>query len=135
METYVTGVADEAELKSYMTLLNQHLRTARRCAPDAASKMAMMMSGYLTAGTWNCNTHPQTDMKYVLDYFYYVIANDPDLVGLFGVGCYDINRTDEEYARWIGRLIRHYGVEGNVTMLSGAVQLHLQSRPPARRRL
>ncbi|NMA40492.1 MAG: hypothetical protein GX937_09980 [Lentisphaerae bacterium] len=118
METYVTGVADEAELKSYMTLLNQHLRTARRCAPDAASKMAMMMSGYLTAGTWNCNTHPQTDMKYVLDYFYYVIANDPDLVGLFGVGCYDINRTDEEYARWIGRLIRHYGVEGNVTMLS-----------------
>ncbi|MDD4099270.1 MAG: hypothetical protein PHC30_10910, partial [Lentisphaeria bacterium] len=41
METYVTGSANAAELKTYMTLLNQHLRTARRCAPDAAGKMAL----------------------------------------------------------------------------------------------
>ena len=118
METYVASVRNEADVPGYMKLLNDHVRFAEKCIPDAKQRMAFMMSGYISAGAWNINIYPGTDIKYIMDYFFWKFANDPELKGIFAIGCYDINNCDEERVRWIGRLMRHYCVEGKTDLLS-----------------
>ena len=118
METYVETTPDLKSLKEYYTLVSKHLQYAKQSTPDAPERMMLIMSGLLTAGAWDCNGYPQSDIKYALDYFFHLVATVPDGKGLYGVGCYNFNYADEENARWIGKLLRHYAVEGNKEMLS-----------------
>lgn len=118
METYVETTPDLASLKKYYELVRKHFQLANMSSPDAPERMMLIMSGLLTSGAWNCNAYPQSDIKYALDYFFHLTATVPEARGLYGVGCYNLQYADEENARWIGLLLRHYAVEGNTEMLS-----------------
>ncbi len=118
METYVETTPDLASLKEYYKLVKRHMVLAKRCSPDAPERMMMIMSGLLMNGAWNCNSYPQSDIKYALDYYYHLLATEPEARDLYGVGCYNLRYADEENARWISLLLRHYAVEGNTEMLS-----------------
>ena len=118
LETYITTSKDQESTEKYMNYLNEHIRHAESILPGSTSRLAFMFSGYLSAGVYDVNCHPQTDIKWTMDYFLWKIANDPELKGIFGTGFYDTNRCDEEYLRWAGALMRHYCVEGQRGMLS-----------------
>ena len=118
METYISSSKNAEEVEKYMMLLNHHVRYAEKCIPDAKSRLSFMMSGYISAGAWNINIYPESDIKYSMDYFFWKFATDPELEGIFGIGCYDINNCDEERVRWIGKLMRHYCVEGSTDRLA-----------------
>ncbi|MBE6357534.1 MAG: hypothetical protein E7058_10590 [Lentisphaerae bacterium] len=118
METYVETTPDLKSLEEYYTLVSKHMKCARQSTPDAPERMMLIMSGLIMNGAWNCNAYPQSDIKYAWDYFFHLVATVPEAKGLYGIGCYNIRYTDEENARWLALLFRHYAIEGNTEMLS-----------------
>lgn len=63
---------------------------------------------------------PSVDFKYYLDMQLNVIANNPEFKNLGLVGYWGSHYADEELYRWSFKLMRHYVIEGNKTMLSAA---------------
>ena len=118
METYVETTPDLKSLQNYYKLVSRHFENAKKSTPDAPERMMLIMSGLITNGAWNCNAYPQSDIKYAWDYFFHLVATTPEAKGLYGIGCYNIRYTDEENARWLALLLRHYAIEGNTEMLS-----------------
>ncbi len=58
------------------------------------------------------NTLPSVDFKVHLEMQMQHLAAHPALFGLYGVQPYRSNYADPETLRWMGRLLRHYGIEG-----------------------
>lgn len=118
LETYITTSSNQQETEEYMNILNEHVRRAEAIQPGAKSLLGFVFSGYATAGSYNANCHPQTDFKWTLDYYFWKLANDPELMGIYCVGYYSYFYGDEELTRWAGALLRHYCVDGQREMLS-----------------
>ncbi len=53
-----------------------------------------------------------------MDMMFNLVANDPDVFGLYGIMEYSIGAADKEVLLWASRLMRHYCIEGNTSMLS-----------------
>ena len=118
-ETYVVSQPTEEEADRHLDeRVGNIMRYARHCAPDAAERVMFMMTGLTTNGIYNVNVYPQVDIKYYFDMFFHKVATDPAAQGMFGIGCYNISHCDEELTRWIAKLVRHYGVDGNTDLLS-----------------
>jgi hypothetical protein len=62
--------------------------------------------------------HTFADHKAHLDLQMNVLANNPDLKDLGGVGYWGIHYAEDEMRRWSCRLMRHYVIEGKTGMLS-----------------
>ncbi|MDW8039472.1 MAG: hypothetical protein RMI90_15745 [Thermoguttaceae bacterium] len=58
------------------------------------------------------NTLPNVDFKVHLEMQLHHLATHPALFGLYGLQPYRSNYADPETLRWMGRLLRHYGIEG-----------------------
>ena len=56
--------------------------------------------------------HPLADFKVMKDMELHYIANEEWLRGLQGVCVYGASYASEEVLRWVGKLLRHYCVEG-----------------------
>lgn len=65
--------------------------------------------------TWN--TDPSVNFKVSLEMQVQALATHPAYFGLGGIDIFHSNRCDEETVRWIGKLYRHYGIEGNTERL------------------
>jgi len=63
------------------------------------------------------NVCPTVDFKVHLDMQLHALATAPRLFGLYGVQPYRSNYTDEETLRWMGKLLRHYCIEGRTERL------------------
>src|SRR5207244_10532115 len=48
-----------------------------------------------------------------------VVANDPILAGIDGFEWWTSSLADEETVRFVGKLYRHYAIEGRTNMLIG----------------
>ncbi|MBR4674384.1 MAG: hypothetical protein IKP00_07965 [Victivallales bacterium] len=118
LETYVGTRRTEADVEKYLEYIPKHLEIARKLTPDAGERFMMLMSGYTTPEVWNINNYPEADIKVLFDRFFNILATDPRMDGLYGMGCYSIGHTDEELVRWIGKLMRYYCVEGGTEPLS-----------------
>ncbi|MCR4575723.1 MAG: hypothetical protein K5787_18340, partial [Lentisphaeria bacterium] len=90
LETYVGTKRTEAEMEENLEGIPVHLDIARRMTPDAAERFMMLMSGYTTPEVWCINNYPAADIKVVFDRFFHILATDPRMVGLYGMGCYSI---------------------------------------------
>jgi hypothetical protein len=59
------------------------------------------------------------------------LATRPEFFGLAGIGVYtSYHSLSEEYVRWISKLTRHYGLEGNTERLGTAPYNSVQIRNP-----
>ena len=58
------------------------------------------------------------DFKVHLDRQFHLMATDPLFDNLRGFGMWAAYYTEPEILRWFARLVRHYGVDGETTMLS-----------------
>ncbi|MCE5237584.1 LamG domain-containing protein [bacterium] len=73
------------------------------------------MYAYLPYCTTNC--YPQADFRVHLDMQMNLLANHPAYFGLWGVQPYRSNYVDEEILNCMGRLLRHYCLEGKTERL------------------
>lgn len=118
METYVGTRRTEEEALQSLEYLPKHLEVASKLTPDAAERLMMIMSGYTTPECFCVNIYPEADIKVLFDMFFNMLANDKRLNGLHGTGFYSFAHTDQEIVRWVGRLMRHYCVEGKTESLA-----------------
>ncbi|NOZ22390.1 MAG: hypothetical protein GXP25_15020, partial [Planctomycetes bacterium] len=63
------------------------------------------------------NVCPTVDFKVHLDMQLQALATDPLLFGLYGVQPYRSNYVDEEMLRCMGKMLRHYCIEGKTERL------------------
>jgi len=86
------------------------------------------MYAYLPYCTTNC--YPQADFRVHLDMQMQLLANDPAYFGLWGVQPYRSNYVDEEILNCMGRMLRHYCIEGQTgQMLSDPYELRHVTDP------
>ena len=113
-ECYLWEQDTEAEAKSDLDgSLRQKMLDFRKAFPGS-EKSCLVCLSILEA--WDCMPH--VDFKVWLDMQMNMMANDPAFEGLGGVCAYNSNVTDPELIRWLGRLYRHYCIEGKTEMAS-----------------
>jgi len=61
---------------------------------------------------------PDVDFKVFLDMQFNYLANAPACAGLYGLGPWTCVYADEETIRWLGKLYRHYCIEGRRDLLA-----------------
>jgi hypothetical protein len=69
------------------------------------------------------NAFPGVDYRVFLDMQFHLMATDPVFEGLGGLSAWILRYADDETIRWLGRLYRHYAIEGRRDMLSEALGL------------
>lgn len=101
------------------------LETKREHAVPGYTQHAIKLLSYLQREPWN----PGVDFKVHLEMQFEHYATRPEFFGLGGLGAYSsYNCNNEEYVRWVSRLCRHYGLEGNRKRLSTAPYTTAQIR-------
>jgi len=78
----------------------------------------------------SANRSPQADFRVHLDMQMQLLASDPVFFGLWGVQPYRSNYVDEEILNCMGRLLRHYCIEGKTArMLNDPYELRHVTDP------
>ena len=82
------------------------------------AKRTVMVLGYLSQPGESLNVNLSVDFKVYLDMQMRLLATEPIFQDLGGLQAYHAGYADEETVRWMGRLYRHYCIEGRTNMLS-----------------
>ncbi|MFC1676934.1 hypothetical protein ACFL3G_07725 [Planctomycetota bacterium] len=77
-----------------------------------ANRQVIFALGLMTLPEGTFNTDPSVSNKTHLDMQMWTIANDPNLMGTYGIFPYLSKYADEEYLRFYFKLCRHYCIEG-----------------------
>ncbi|MBM2832902.1 MAG: hypothetical protein HW406_63 [Candidatus Brocadiaceae bacterium] len=85
--------------------------------PGVTRKIIMVL-GCMSQPTESLNVDPTVNFKVFMDMQFRLLATHPAFFGLGGLQEYHSSYCDEENIRWIGKLYRHYCIEGNTEPLS-----------------
>ena len=96
---------------------DQEMQQWREKQPGVERAMIIVPACF-SAPPESVDIYPQANFKVFMDMEINCLANAPAFVGLDGIEEYSISYSDEETVRWIGKLFRHYGIEGKTEMLS-----------------
>ena len=83
----------------------------RKLCPGSIENTTVVL-GHFSIPSEFLNTNPAADYKVHLDTQFNLVATDPVFRGTYGLNSYVNAYTDEETARWVMKLFRHYGIEG-----------------------
>ena len=118
-EAYCRTKPTEEEAKVY---LNYYVKdtVTRFCRwyPDAIASCGVIFGNFNQIPILSLSHHPEVDYKYYLDMQVNFVANDPAFAGLGCIGYWGSYYADRELHEWSFKLMRHYCVEGNTSMLS-----------------
>ncbi len=118
-ELYMREQRNEGTAKSYINTFFDYLRQWERAYPGAMRHIVWTYGscdGYYAS--YVIDTFPNANYKYFLDLQFCIAANDPLFFGMRGVCPWIIRYTTPDTLAWQAKLIRHYCIEGNRTMLS-----------------
>jgi hypothetical protein len=112
-ERYLPEQRDEAAAREYLdTHLRRPIAAWRKAAPGIERHLIICL-GTFSQPPESLDIDPGVNYKVYLDMQMNLLANDPAGAGLYGVMTYLSSYTDEETVRWMGKLFRHYCIEGN----------------------
>jgi hypothetical protein len=129
-EVYIGEMPTEAEdMKSIRGSFLGVAAAYERAHPGSLRRMIFTpMYAYLPYCT--TNRCPQADFRVHLDMQMQVLASAPAFFGLWGVQPYRSNYVDEEILNCMGRLLRHYCIEGKTArMLTDPYELRHVTDP------
>ena len=113
-ERYLKTMSSESAARQYMW---EHLVTSarnyREYCPGSIEKMTALLGYYTLPGGHLENSTPTVNFKSHLDVAFNMVANHPVFWGTYGLGGYHSEYGNEETIRWLIKLFRHYGIEGN----------------------
>ena len=100
LQTFVEGVADwEAK-------------------EPGVKKQMVIAFGLFSMPPGGLNKQPNVDYHVWMDQQMHVVANDPLMSSLGGLEWWTTTLADEETTRFVGKLYRHYAIEGKTEMLT-----------------
>ena len=112
-ERYLKTQSNESTARAYLRETMVQRAHEYRAGPSYMQYMAVCIGYFTKAGGHLLNATPSVDYKTYLDMQFNIVANDPVFWGTYGLMGYHSNYSDEETLRWMCKLFRHYGIEGN----------------------
>jgi len=111
-ERYLQEQRTEAAARAHLdTRLRRSIAAWRKRMPGAERHMIVCV-GTFSQPPESLDVNPATNHKVYLDMQLHLLASDPACFGLYGVMTYLSSYTDAETVRWMGKLFRHYCIEG-----------------------
>lgn len=111
IQTFVDGIADWESKE-----------------PGAKENM-LLTFGLFNAPPGGSNRVPNVDFHVYMDQQMNTVANHPTLSGLAGLNWWTSTQADEDSVRFVGKLYRHYAIEGKTELLTNdpLMLTHLQN--------
>ncbi|HTA30482.1 MAG TPA: hypothetical protein VK731_08345 [Candidatus Cybelea sp.] len=81
-------------------------------------KQMIVTFGLFSTPFISLNKQPNVDYHVWMDQQMNLVANEPSLAGLAGLNWWTSLVADEETVRFVGRLYRHYAIEGKTNLLT-----------------
>lgn len=78
----------------------------------------LLAFGLFNAPPGGINKLPNVDFHVWMDQQMDVVANHPALADLGGLNWWTSSQADEDSVRFVGKLYRHYAIEGKTEMLT-----------------
>jgi hypothetical protein len=129
-EVYAGEMPTEAENLSRIRSQFRSVAESYEDAHPGSLRRMIFTPMYAYLPYCTANRYPQSDFRVHLDMQMQLLATDPAFFGLWGVQPYRSNYVDEEILNCMGRLLRHYCIEGKTArMLSDPYELRHVSDP------
>ena len=129
-EVYAGEMPTEAENLSRLRSQFRSVAESYESAHPGSVRRMIFTPMYAYLPYCTANRYPQADFRVHLDMQMQLLASDPEFFGLWGVQPYRSNYVDEEILNCMGRLLRHYCIEGKTArMLSDPYELRHVTDP------
>jgi hypothetical protein len=116
-EAYNPEQPTEAEAEAFLRKrLPDRMREYATVVPDAA-RHVLLCPGMYSAPPESLDVYPHVNYRVFQDMEFHLIANDPAFEGLWGIMAYTTGYAEADTVRWLGRLYRHYCIEGRTDRL------------------
>ena len=128
-ERYLPEQRGEAACRAFLdAMLPGAIDNWRQGIPGSGERMIVCM-GTFSQPPESLDVNPAVDYKVYLDQQLNLLANDRRCFGLYGVMTYLSTYTGPEIVRWMGRLFRHYCIEGHTEPYTDdpLVPVHLEN--------
>jgi len=117
-ERYLPEQPTKAEAEEFIRRnLKEAVENWSRSLPQLQQHLIICL-GVFSCFPLTLNHEPSVDFKVYLDMQMHHIANEPTFSNIYGIMGWTSGYMDEETLRWLGRLYRHYCIEGEREMLS-----------------
>jgi hypothetical protein len=116
-ERYLFEVTSEQKAKAALDAFVEGIADWEAKEPGAKRQMVIAF-GLFSMPPGGINKLPNVDYHVWMDQQMNVVANNPALAGLDGLNWWTTLQADEETVRFVGKLYRHYAIEGNTAMLT-----------------
>ncbi|MBN2450472.1 MAG: hypothetical protein JXR77_08780 [Lentisphaeria bacterium] len=111
------GPTEAEGMQAIQTGLVARCQNWEEALPGSLRRAVIALSAAMTPPAM-ANTCPGTDFGVHLDAQMHALAVDPLFFGLYGVEMSHLSRADSETLRRLGRLLRHYAIEGSTERLA-----------------
>ena len=123
LEFYLREQPTEAAAKQVLAdVLKQWIGSAHLDMPGSLANTIVVLC-CCSKTYYGMNSFPDVDFRVFLDMQFHLMATDPVFEGLGGLSAWILRSADDETIRWLGRLHRHYAIEGHREMLSAQLGL------------
>lgn len=117
LERYIFEVSSEQKSKEVLDLFVDGIADWVSKEPTVRSQMILTF-GLFSMPPGGINKQPNVDYHVWMDQQMNVVANHPTLAGIAGINWWTSLQADEETVRFVGKLYRHYGIEGRKDLLT-----------------
>lgn len=117
LERYLFEVSSEQKSQDALKLFVDGIADWSAKAPGVKEQMVIAF-GLFSMPPGGINKQPNVDYHVWMDQQMNVVANNPPLAGIGGLEWWTTILADEETTRFVGKLYRHYGIEGRTDMLT-----------------
>jgi hypothetical protein len=116
-ERYLFEVTSEQKAKAALDAFVDGISDWESKEPGAKRQMVIAF-GLFSMPPGGINKLPNVDYHVWMDQQMNVVANDPTFAGLNGLEWWTSLQADEETVRFVGKLYRHYALEGKTSLLT-----------------
>jgi hypothetical protein len=117
LERYLHEVSSEQKSKDALQAFVDGIADWVAKEPTVREQMVLTF-GLFSMPPGGINKQPNVDYHVWMDRQMNVVANHPTLAGMAGLNWWTSLQADEETVRFVGKLYRHYAIEGKKEMLT-----------------
>jgi hypothetical protein len=117
LERYIFEVSSEQKSKAVLQQFVDGIADWVAKEPTVREQMVLTF-GLFSMPPGGINKQPNVDFHVWMDQQMNVVANHPVMAGMGGLNWWTSLQADEETVRFVGKLYRHYAIEGKTELLT-----------------
>jgi hypothetical protein len=117
LERYLHEMSSENGSREALEAIVDGISDWERKEPGVKKKMVIAF-GLFSMPPGGINKLPNVDFHVWMDQQMNIVANHPSLAGIGGLEWWTSTLADEETVRFVGKLYRHYAIEGRTDLLT-----------------